>query len=407
MGLLNKLTKKRNSYNENVAFLKDHGIDSPINQIDFEIFMENKNLSIKTNLITENLFLEYIKQEKIKEQQKEEENRKINQARIKNKEKNIEEERKMEKRIKNENNKILKDYGIESFSDCSVFKRFMKSKNLSIKRNLITEELITEFLKTKTNFYEHNNKILKEKGMKSSDICDFKFFMESQNISFWKDRITQELIQEYLKQKRRKEEMSINEINELEYILKIEKEHHTRLQKEGRQYYFSEEAKIKGKLVYQSKKHYIKKYANFELIGANLFQTYFYTIDKLPIENRQIYRLLGEGKYNEDKKLYEKAILLYEQAITLFFKVHGSTIKEIEKTNHIITSEQIPEKRLRICKNKLFKRQIKLLEVEARELETTNPNKAIDVYNKLNRLKPGLKKYNERIKICQNKIKKV
>ena len=59
--------------------------------------------------------------------------------------------------------------------------------------------------------------------------------------------------------------------------------------------------------------------------------------------------------------------------------------------------EQVTEKRLRITKNKLIRREIKKMEKEAKELEQTNPSEAIILYEQLNELKPGLKKYNKRI----------
>lgn len=194
--------------------------------------------------------------------------------------------------------------------------------------------------------------------------------------------------------------------NKLDHIKKIEKNHNDKILKYGEQYYFSDEAKINGKKVYQSKKEYIKNNpTDFETIGADLFSTFLHMVDDESNEDKQIYRLMGEGKYNEDNENYERAILLYEQANNLFFKVHGNELKELERINGCKCGEQITEQRLRICKNKLNRQNAKLLEIEAKELENTDPERAIELYQELNRLKPGLKKYNKRIKICKNKLR--
>lgn len=197
-------------------------------------------------------------------------------------------------------------------------------------------------------------------------------------------------------------------MTEFEYIKQLETEHYHRIATEGETYYHSDEAKINGKRLYRLRKEYIKKHpTNYLLISAELFQTSFSSIEKLEEDDKQIYLLLGEGKYNEDRESYEKAIGLYEQANTLFFKKYGAEIKECEEFNHAKCGEQLTEKRLRICKNKLFKKETKVLEEQAKELENSNPEEAIEVYNELNELKPGLKKYNKRIQVCQNKLKKI
>ena len=46
------------------------------------------------------------------------------------------------------------------------------------------------------------------------------------------------------------------------------------------------------------------------------------------------------------------------------------------------------------------------MEKEAKELEQTKPSEAIILYEQLNELKPGLKKYNKRIEICKRKTTK-
>ena len=67
MGLLNKLAKKRNTYNENVAFLRNHGIGIK-NQQNFKKFMKSRNMSFWKDIITQELIQEYLKQKRRKEE---------------------------------------------------------------------------------------------------------------------------------------------------------------------------------------------------------------------------------------------------------------------------------------------------------------------------------------------------
>ena len=47
-----------------------------------------------------------------------------------------------------------------------------------------------------------------------------------------------------------------------------------------------------------------------------------------------------------------------------------------------------------------------MMELEAKELEKTDPLEAIKKYQELNELNSGLKKYNKRIEIIERKLKK-
>ena len=122
MGLLNKLAKKRNTYNENVAFLRNHGIKIE-NQWNFKKFMKSRNMSFWKDLITQELISEYLNQEKLKEQQKEEERRSHH----------------------DENVAFLKERGL-GFVDRGGFIGFMESKNMSFNKHLITQELFDDYL---------------------------------------------------------------------------------------------------------------------------------------------------------------------------------------------------------------------------------------------------------------------
>jgi hypothetical protein len=193
---------------------------------------------------------------------------------------------------------------------------------------------------------------------------------------------------------------------ELEAIKKMEKEHYDKCL--SAKYYHSNKAKQAGKQIEALKKQYLQDNPNDYLtLGATVFQQQWNSVDEICQEDKNIYMLVGNGKCLEDKGLYHEAIPVYEEANKRFFKLHGDELKKIEEEIHHKLSEQVPEKRLRICKNKLFKQECQKLEKQAKELEKTNPIEAIKVYEQLNQLKPGLKKYNKRIQICENKLKKI
>lgn len=168
-------------------------------------------------------------------------------------------------------------------------------------------------------------------------------------------------------------------------------------------YYFSEEARIEGKKIYQEKKDYVKNNPqDYEIVAAQMFQVLWDYVDELPSEERRIYTLTGKGKYYEDLGEYEKAISYYQEADDLTMDVCGNDIKKLIAENgpgDYLYCAKIRQ-RIRVCQKPL----IKELEVEAKRLEKTNPREAIKIYKELNKLKPNLKKYNKRIEVCENKI---
>ena len=187
----------------------------------------------------------------------------------------------------------------------------------------------------------------------------------------------------------------------LDELKKREDDQYTKMQNE--EYYFSEESKIKGKQLYHDKKEYVKNNPrDYEIVAAQMFQVLWDYVDELPSEERKIFTLTGKGKYYEDRGEYEKAIGYYQQADDLTMEVCKDDIAELVKDygpgDYLYCAKL--RQRIRVCQKPL----IKNLEVEAKSLEKSNPGEAIKIYQELNRLKPGLKKYNKRIEICKKKI---
>ncbi|WP_407453117.1 tetratricopeptide repeat protein [Methanobrevibacter sp.] len=197
------------------------------------------------------------------------------------------------------------------------------------------------------------------------------------------------------------DEMSQQE--KLSYILKIEKEHDDKMYSQGKAYYFSEEAKINGKKVSGLKKDYVKSFPeDFLTTGADLFQILWYYVPEYPDSEKKIFTLTGKGKYYEDLGEYEKAIEYYQEADDLTMEVCRKDIQELVRDHgpgDYLYCATI-RRRIRVCSKPL----IKELELEAKSLEKSNPREAIKIYKELNRLKPGLKKYNKRIEICKKKL---
>ena len=201
------------------------------------------------------------------------------------------------------------------------------------------------------------------------------------------------------------DEMSQQE--KLSYILKIEKEHDDKMYSQGKPYYFSEEAKITGKKVSGLKKDYVKSFPeDFLTTGADLFQILWYYVPGHPDSEKEIFTLTGKGKYYEDLGEYEKAIECYQEADDLTMTVCGDEIQELIDEcgpGDYLYTRKIRQ-RIRVCEKRLLKEKTDKLELEAKSLEKTNPVGAIELYQELNRLKPGLKKYNKRIEICKKKL---
>ncbi len=187
----------------------------------------------------------------------------------------------------------------------------------------------------------------------------------------------------------------------LDQLKKREDDQYTKMRSSD--YFFSEESKIKGKQIYQDKKEYVKNNPkDYDIVAAQIFQVLWNRVDKLPSEERKIFTLTGKGKYYECLGEYEEAISYYQQADDLTMEVCKEDIEELVK-NHgpgdYLYCAKIRQ-RIRVCQKPL----IKDMELEAKELEKNNPSEAIKIYQELNRLKPGLKKYDKRIEICKRKF---
>lgn len=196
-------------------------------------------------------------------------------------------------------------------------------------------------------------------------------------------------------------------MSELNQIKKLERTYDKNLSSGGEQYYNSEEAHRLGKKIYNDKKEYIKNNPkDFQTRGAQLYGYSLSAINDQSNIDKEIFSLVGEGQYYEKEvKNYEKALEYYSKANVLFFNAHGKELKEIEKDVGHKLAPQLTERRIEICKDKIFREKCKKLEKEAKDLEEVNPEKAIEIYKELNILRPGLKKFNKRITVCQNKLK--
>ena len=192
---------------------------------------------------------------------------------------------------------------------------------------------------------------------------------------------------------------------DLEDLLEREYEHHNKSFNE--EYYFSEEAKIKGKQVYNDKKEYLKQHPDdFTMQGAQIHSIVWSMFDTIPEEEQRIVKLTGEGKYYELMENYEKAIELYKEADNLTMKVCAKDIQELVNEygpgDYLYTAKI--RQRIRVCEKNIMRPKILKMEEDAKKLEKTNPSEAIKIYNHLNELKPGLKKYNKRIEICKRRL---
>ena len=192
---------------------------------------------------------------------------------------------------------------------------------------------------------------------------------------------------------------------ELEELIAREHEQDSKMYTEG--YYFSEEAKIKGKQIYEDKKQYLVDHPDaYDVKGASIIGLFWYALDELPDEEKKIYTLTGKGKYLEEQGKYEEAIKIYQEADNLTLKLKAKEIKEL--TLELGEGDYLHcakiRQRIRVCKNNILREKTKKLEEENKSLEKSNPVKAIEIYNQLNELKPGLKKYNKRIEICKKRI---
>lgn len=188
-------------------------------------------------------------------------------------------------------------------------------------------------------------------------------------------------------------------------IKKIENTHNSRAWNEGEDYYFSDESRNAYNSLKRLKDEYLEENPqDYEIIGADLMQTFWFATDTATPEDKQIYKVVGEARYHELNKNYKEALRLYEIGNNLFFKAHGEELKEIEREAGKKLAPQITEQRIEVCKTMIFREKTKKMEKEAKSLEETDPEAAIELYEELNRLRPGLKKYDKRIKVCKNKL---
>lgn len=205
------------------------------------------------------------------------------------------------------------------------------------------------------------------------------------------------------KNQKKNNKPKISQNNNLDSIKKVEEEHNSKLLRQGEKYYFSDEAKTTGKQLYHDQKEYVKNNPqDYEMVAAQMFQTLWNYVEELPSEERKIFTLTGKGKYYEDQEEYEKAIEYYQQADDLTMRVCRNDIQQLINENgpgDYLYCAKIRQ-RIRVCQKPL----IKEMETEAKGLEKTNPREAIEIYEELNRLKPGLKKYNKRIEICKKRL---
>lgn len=165
-------------------------------------------------------------------------------------------------------------------------------------------------------------------------------------------------------------------------------------------YYFSDEAKNKAHEIKRQQYDYLKNNPDdFVTRGVNLYNMLWEYSDRAPAEEIKIFELTGRGLYYDDQEQYEKAIEFYQEADNLTMKFLKDEIDKLVKENgegdYLYTAKL--RQRIRVCENKLFRNNVKKLEMKAKELEETNPKEAIEKYKELNEINPGLKKYDKRI----------
>lgn len=158
-------------------------------------------------------------------------------------------------------------------------------------------------------------------------------------------------------------------------------------------YYQSEEYKADKETLTTAKKEYLENNPkDFLLMGTKIYSRRWSELYRQSKEELELLANCGGGRYLEDQERYEDAIFVYERA------------NKIAKELYPNKEETLVDKRIKVCENKINKQQIKQLEAKAKELEKTEPAKAIELYDKLNVLNPNLKKYDKRIEILSKKV---
>ena len=143
--------------------------------------------------------------------------------------------------------------------------------------------------------------------------------------------------------------------------------------------------------------------------GLETFQLIEDMAYKSSSEDLEVYRLTGMAKELEEQGNYKEAIELYIKADEIYYPLHKEEMEELAmeygERDYLLHARL--KNRIDSCNMSINRIKIKELELKAKQLEETNPKEAIKIYGELNILKPGLKKYNKRIKACKNNFKKI
>ena len=175
-----------------------------------------------------------------------------------------------------------------------------------------------------------------------------------------------------------------------------------------KEYYGSEESKIKANEIKKEREEYLQNNPDdFLSRGVYLFGITWDYVDIISDDERKILSLAGKGYYLENKlNQCKEAIKIYQEADALTMVVKKEEIAQLTKEHgegdYLYTGQL--RQRISICENKIFMKNIKKIEAEAKELEKTNPQEAIKKYEYLNELRPGLKKYNKRLEIIKRTL---
>ena len=194
--------------------------------------------------------------------------------------------------------------------------------------------------------------------------------------------------------------------NDLENLKEKERTQQNKLL--DKDYYGSEESKIKANEIKRDREEYLKNnHVDFLSRGVYLFGTTWDYVDVISDDERKILALAGKGLYLEnDLNQYEEAIGAYKEADKLTMVVKKEEIEKLTEEHGerdwLYTAKL--RQRIKICEDKIFRENIKKIEAEAKELEKTNPHEAIKKYEYLNKIRPGLKKYSKRIEIIERTL---
>ena len=195
-------------------------------------------------------------------------------------------------------------------------------------------------------------------------------------------------------------EIPSDELTELDR-LKIKQSQFVQHQMADEDYYWSDEAKEDAHRLKAELRNYLDNHPkDYVIRGAELYGCLWEYTDRIPIDEKEILRLIGMGYYHEkDLNDYPEAIKIYNKALKLTWDTIGDELEELIEEHgegdylYVATIKQ----RIRVCENIIHRAKVKELEAEAKALEETNPKEAIKKYEELNEINPNLKKYNKRI----------